>query len=307
MATKKTKAAEQQVSENLPFEKEEIQASRNVADPKEVLPQWNDRTNAEKEQSIKAYTVQMIGAAIKNAKEKGQQTFWNKDMSVEQIDKSMPFNASTGMPYNNENALILRAASELNGYEKPEFLTMRQANLLGGTLKKELDAKGNTIPNERTGNDKLVRGVKISYLKTEDFVVKKDAQGKDIMETAFNKDGKVKLDEHGQPLQKPVKVRVELNPPILETTTLYHVSQFDNLDKSKLKPLNMEKVQDKRKYFEQNPERVKSPKINEYGLTPSVRRSLSNFIKAEATGKDYKVYQAKEYNREATRNNSVQR
>lgn len=102
-----------------------------------------------------------------------------------------------------------------------------------------------------------------------------------------------KLNDNKQPIKEngqPVFVKQYLSKPTLETTTLYHVSQFDNLDHSKFKEKNMENVE-KLRYENRNT--AKEPKIekqlHQIGLHDKTRIALHEYLNAQSKGIDYKV------------------
>lgn len=288
MATvkKKTAAKEQPITTI----EEDLAVSAAKAQPAQVEPHyyseqpkitaWDERTNAEKVDSINRYYAQIL---MKN--NRNEDAFWKQSMSKEDITASIPFNGSTGRPYQSETSLILRAISQLNGYKEPIFLTMKNANLLGATLKKEYDEQGN-VKQTANGKTQFVRGVKIALISNREFVPKKDANGQVVTEPRKDKDGNILLDDKGNPLMKTVKTVQYYKSPVLETATLYHISQFDNLDMSKLKSIDMEAVNNRRDYFAKTGKEP-STKIKNFGIFPNVARDLENFVKAEAKGIDY--------------------
>ena len=197
---------------------------------------WNERTNAEKQDSINQYNKMILATAIKQGKE-----FWKEDKSIDQINKEMPYNPKTGEPYIGVTSAILQAVAKINGYENNQFMTMKQANTLGGKLKTLSDENGKEVISEKTGKIQYAQGVKIPLLKTYELVPKLDDNKKQIMQN-----------------NKPVFVKQYLPEPKLETTTLYHVSQFNDLDHSKFKEKNMENIE-KLRYENRNT--AKEPKI----------------------------------------------
>lgn len=273
----------------------------------EVLPEtkvnWEDMTNGERDDSIKRGFAAIIIKTSKTAREenKPEMAFWNKNMSLEEMDNSTPFNAADGHAYENTTQIILRCISALNGYENPQFLTAPEANRLGGTLKKELDENGK---EKLTANGKTayVKGIKIPFNKKGEWVTQKDKEGRPILTQAKDKEGKLKFDEKGNPVMREVKEYREYKTPMLETTTLYHISQFDNLDSSKLKERDLTKIYQKREYFAKNPDRALQPEVvTSLGISARIAENLHNFIKANKTGKDFthQNIQTKELDRSA--------
>lgn len=246
---------------------------------------WNEKTNDERALSIAEYSKSIIAKSIGEKK-----MFWDKDMTKEQIDRSMPFNGATGLPYNGVSNLLLRAVSEMNGYEKPQFLTMQQANLMGGTLKKELDENGKEQLT-KNGKTLYVKGVKVAFYKQYEYKPKLDSQGKEMLRNITDKDGNPKLGKDGKPLPPQVVMeKVFLEKPILETVTLYHASQFDNLKQDKLKEIILEPLQNFREKQQDKPYDIR-PKIEGLSLGKKVSADLNNFLTSQIKGIDYKKIQ----------------
>lgn len=229
---------------------------------------WKERSNEEKQESINQYNKMIFATAIKQGKE-----FWKEDKSIEQINKDMPYNPKTGEPYIGITSALLQAVAKINGYETNQFITMKQANTLGGKLKPLTNENGQQVISEKTGKPQYSQGVKIPLMKTYELVPKLN-------------DNKQPIKENGQ----QVFVKQYLSKPTLETTTLYHVSQFDNLDHSKFKEKNMENVE-KLRYENRNT--AKEPKIekqlHQIGLHDKTRIALHEYLNAQSKGIDYKV------------------
>ncbi|HFS5106072.1 TPA: ArdC-like ssDNA-binding domain-containing protein [Campylobacter jejuni] len=220
---------------------------------------WDERSNEEKKASINEYSKAIIAKAIKE-----KATFWGKDMSKKDIDNSMPYNASKGIAYTGQTSALLRAVSELNGYEKPSFLTMKQANFLGGTLKKQLDENGQT----------MTRAIK-------------------------DQNGNQKIGKDGKPMFEIVTEKIYHKTPILETVTLYHTSQFDNLKMDKLKERDLESLEKLRDSIKKSNYDTR-PNINNLGLGEKVTRDINNFLNAELKGLDYFKIQDREVTKTQT-------
>lgn len=248
---------------------------------------WNERTNEEKKASINEYSKAIIAKAIKE-----KASFWNKNMSKQELDNSMPYNASKGIAYTGQTSALLRAVSELNGYDKPSFLTMKQANFLGGTLKRQLDEKGKPVLT-KNGKEAYEQGVKIALLKTESYVPKLDENGQTMMRAIKDKDGNQKIGKDGKPMFEPVMEKIYHKTPILETVTLYHTSQFDNLKMDKLKERDLESLEKLREGIKKSNYDPR-PNINNLGLGEKVTRDINNFLNAELKGLDYFKIQDKE-------------
>ncbi|EAK7934848.1 DUF1738 domain-containing protein [Campylobacter jejuni] len=248
---------------------------------------WDERSNEEKKASINEYSKAIIAKAIKE-----KATFWGKDMSKKDIDNSMPYNASKGIAYTGQTSALLRAVSELNGYEKPSFLTMKQANFLGGTLKKQLDENGKPVLT-KSGKEAYEQGVKIALLKTESYVPKLDENGQTMTRAIKDQNGNQKIGKDGKPMFEIVMEKIYHKTPILETVTLYHTSQFDNLKMDKLKERDLESLEKLRDSIKKSNYDTR-PNINNLGLGEKVTRDINNFLNAELKGLDYSKIQDRE-------------
>ncbi|HFP7742567.1 TPA: ArdC-like ssDNA-binding domain-containing protein, partial [Campylobacter jejuni] len=254
---------------------------------------WDERSNEEKKASINEYSKAIIAKAIKE-----KATFWGKDMSKKDIDNSMPYNASKGIAYTGQTSALLRAVSELNGYEKPSFLTMKQANFLGGTLKKQLDENGKPVLT-KSGKEAYEQGVKIALLKTESYVPKLDENGQTMTRAIKDQNGNQKIGKDGKPMFEIVTEKIYHKTPILETVTLYHTSQFDNLKMDKLKERDLESLEKLRDSIKKSNYDTR-PNINNLGLGEKVTRDINNFLNAELKGLDYFKIQDREVTKTQT-------
>ncbi|EAJ1077653.1 DUF1738 domain-containing protein [Campylobacter coli] len=254
---------------------------------------WDERSNEEKKASINEYSKAIIAKAIKE-----KATFWGKDMSKKDIDNSMPYNASKGIAYTGQTSALLRAVSELNGYEKPSFLTMKQANFLGGTLKKQLDENGKPVLT-KSGKEAYEQGVKIALLKTESYVPKLDENGQTMTRAIKDQNGNQKIGKDGKPMFEIVMEKIYHKTPILETVTLYHTSQFDNLKMDKLKERDLESLEKLRDSIKKSNYDTR-PNINNLGLGENVTRDINNFLNAELKGLDYSKIQDREVTKTQT-------
>ena len=262
---------------------------------------WENKTNAQREASINSYHASIIVKTSKMAREenKPEMAFWNKNMSKEEINNSIPYNAKTGQPYTNVSDVILRCVQKLNNYKEPTFITMNEANLLGGKLKKALDENGKEMLT-KNGKTAYVQGVKIPYIEKGEWKNKLDDKGNVIQTQAKDKDGNLKFDEKGLPIMRDVKEFVPFKEPMIETITLYHTSQFEGLDKSKLKERDLSKIERRAEYFQKNPEALQKPeRITSFGLNANLAQNLSNFVKAVKSGVDFVKTQTQSLNREA--------
>ncbi|EJF4600152.1 DUF1738 domain-containing protein [Campylobacter coli] len=254
---------------------------------------WDERSNEEKKASINEYSKAIIAKAIKE-----KATFWGKDMSKKDIDNSMPYNASKGIAYTGQTSALLRAVSELNGYEKPSFLTMKQANFLGGTLKKQLDENGKPVLT-KSGKEAYEQGVKIALLKTESYVPKLDENGQTMTRAIKDQNGNQKIGKDGKPMFEIVTEKIYHKTPILETVTLYHTSQFENLKMDKLKERDLESLEKLRDSIKRSNYDTR-PNVNNLGLGERVTRDINNFLNAELKGLDYFKIQDREVTKTQT-------
>lgn len=261
--------------------------AKKVAQPAYV--EWENKTNEQREASINSYHASIIIKTSKTAREenKPEMAFWNKDMSKEEYLKTVPYNAKTGQAYTNVSDVILRCVQKLNGYEDGSFITMKEANTLGGKLKKQLDENGKEMLT-KNGKTAYVQGVKIPYIKEGEWQIKTDENGQVLQTQAKDKEGNLKYDEKGVPIMRDIKEYVPFKTPMLETITLYHTSQFDNLDVSKLKQRDVSRIEERASYFKQNPEALNKPeRITSFGLNANVAQNLNTFIKAVKAGVDF--------------------
>lgn len=261
---------------------------------------WEDRSNEEKQASINEYSKSIIAKAIKEKVE-----FWSKDKSKEDIDTSIPYNASKGSVYTGLTSALLRAVTELNGYEEPAFLTMKQANFMGGKLKKLTDENGNEMKT-KNGKDAYVQGVKIAILKTTDYVPKIDENGEVMTRVVKDKDGNVKLNEKKEPIKEDVMEKVYLQKPVLETITLYHISQFTDLKMEKLQDRDYDNLDKLRDGLRKSEYDIR-PNINNLGLSDKTTQDINNFLNSELKGLDYKKIQYKEITQTQEQDKNISR
>ena len=120
---------------------------------------WNQMDNAEKKESFDKYMKYKLFEAHKTAK-----ADWQKDMSKEEVDRTIPYNAKTGATYSRETSMLLRAEMAIKGYDKPQFVTMEQGNAMGGILKLKHDEKTGEILTTKNGLQARVDGVKMLYI-----------------------------------------------------------------------------------------------------------------------------------------------
>lgn len=214
---------------------------------------WEERTNGERLESINNYYKMILAKSIGDKKK-----FWDKDMSAKEIDNTIPYNASTGKPYNGIISIALRAAKEINNYKDSDFLTMRQGNLLNGRLQK--------------GS----KGVKMVRMVDHEYQPMLDSKGNQI----YDKDGRAKT------------TKVYLKEPKLETVMLYHTSQFDGLNTSKLKGRDLDSLKEFRDKQQEKGYDIR-PNLNFLNMGKDVINDLNNFMTSQLKGIDYQKIETK--------------
>lgn len=278
MASKKTKTNEYSGFDDI---KPEI---KNEAQDKHIA--WENKTNAQRLDSIAEYQARTINKVVSIANETNDRSgvFWEQPKNAKELDTNIPFNGSTGMPYTNLDNILMRSVMAIEGFKEPIFLTMRQANIMGGELKK-------TSEKTRNGKDEFVKGVKIIQLKTREFVPELDSNGKKIYEPALDKQGKEILTKKGEVALNVKGEWKELKEPMYESLTLYNIEQFEKLDKDKLKKLNLEPLYAKRAQLSKQSNSEEQFKFKFQSLEGKIGvntlRNLREFIKATQTGKDF--------------------
>ncbi len=243
---------------------------------------WNQMDNAEKKESFDKYMKYKLFEAHKTAK-----ADWQKDMSKEEVDRTIPYNAKTGATYSRETSMLLRAEMAIKGYDKPQFVTMEQGNAMGGILKLKHDEKTGEILTTKNGLQARVDGVKMLYIADHEIRPKLDRDGKEIMAVVKDKDGNIKHDkETGEAMTYVVKEKIPINPR-LETKTLYHVSQFDGLDESKIKERDLTAIQHYREQAKNQDFEVKIDYNKTLGISGNLEKQLNNLTLAQIKGVDY--------------------
>ena len=117
---------------------------------------------------------------------------WTKPWSTEDMVNMTPRNPETGTFYKGSNAALLFMTEELNGYQDSRWMTFNQAKAAGGYVK--------------AGE----HGVPLRTFIFEREVPVLDDKGKPVLD----KDG------------KPVTEIEELDPPIINTFTVFNVKQI---------------------------------------------------------------------------------
>ena len=243
---------------------------------------WEQMNNAEKKESFDNYIKYKLFEAHKTAK-----ADWHKDMTAEQVDNTMPYNASTGKTYSRETSMLLRAEMAIKGYDKAQFVTMEQGNAMGGTLKLKHNENGE-IEMTKNGKQARVEGVKMLYIATEEIHPKFDSNGEKVMAQVIDpKTKEPKLDpKTKEPITYQVKERIPIKPRF-ETKTLYHVSQFDGLDTKKIKERDLTAVQNYREEAKSKPYEVNVDYSKTLGLGGNLANQLNSLTQAQIKGVDY--------------------
>ncbi|AHE95062.1 TPA: DUF1738 domain-containing protein [Campylobacter fetus subsp. venerealis] len=248
----------------------------------QVRKSWEQMDNAEKKESFDKYMKFKLFEAHKTGK-----ADWQKDMSKEEVDNTMPYNAKTGNTYSRETNMLLRAEMAIKGYDKAQFVTMEQGNAMGGVLKLKHDEQTGEVVKTKNGKDARVDGVKMLYIADHELRPKLDKDGKEVTAVVKDKDGNVKYDqETGQPMTYVVKEKIPIKPR-LETKTLYHVSQFDGLDESKIKDRDLTAVTHYREQSKNQDFEVKISYGKTLGISGNLEKQLDNLTLAQIKGVDY--------------------
>lgn len=261
---------------------------------------WELQSNLERINSIANYQASIINGVISKANEMEDRScvFWEKNFTKEDLDKTIPYNGSTGKPYTNLDNILMRSVMAIENYKEPIFLTMNQANLLGGTLKK-------TGQKTRNGKDEYVKGIKIAQIRTEEFVPELNPDGTKKMTPVLDKEGKPVLDKNGEQRMKVAGEYKKLKEPVYESYSLYNIEQFDNLDRTKLKKIDFKPLEAKREAIAKNPETkldyklgMLKGKTGDYTLN-----NLYEFVKATQKGINFepKIMQRPSINMSATK------
>lgn len=243
---------------------------------------WEQMDNAEKKESFDKYMKYKLFEAHKTGK-----ADWQKDMSKEEVDNTMPYNAKTGNTYSRETNMLLRAEMAIKGYDKAQFVTMEQGNAMGGVLKLKHDEQTGEVVKTKNGKDARVDGVKMLYIADHELRPKLDKDGKEVTAVVKDRDGNVKYDqETGQPMTYVVKEKIPIKPR-LETKTLYHVSQFDGLDESKIKERDLTAVTHYREQSKNQDFEAKISYGKTLGISGNLEKQLDNLTLAQIKGVDY--------------------
>lgn len=127
-------------------------------------------TKTSKAKTAKRDLMQEITDRVIEALENGAAP-WVKPWkdSAKATDFSMPHNASSGRAYNGINVLLLWSAAQSKGYTTQGWMTYKQAESLGGQVRKGEKATGivfwNFFKKEEEDKNGKKKIVKIPYLK----------------------------------------------------------------------------------------------------------------------------------------------
>lgn len=243
---------------------------------------WEEMSNAEKKESFDKHAKYKLFEAHKTGK-----ADWQKNMTKEEVDNTIPYNASTGKTYSRETSMLLRAEMAIKGYEKAQFLTMEQGNMMGGTLKYKVNEQTGEVQKTKNGKDARVEGVKMLYIADYEMKPKLDNNGKEIKAFVKDKDGNEVISKQtGKPIEYTVKEKIPIKPR-LETKTLYHVSQFDDLDKTKIKERDLSTIQKYREQAKTQSYEVKIDYGKNLGISGNLEKQLNHLTIAQNKGIDY--------------------
>lgn len=221
----------------------------------EKIKDWNDMSNEEKQESFNRYTRIKIIEAINS-----DSAFWKQDRNMEEIQKSRPYNAQTGINYSGINSIILESTQIKNKFKSPQWVTMSQANYMGAKI------------------PEYTKGVKILYLKNQETIPVINSKGEREKEYLLNKDGSPKIIQSGiHQGKRAYKFKYEikkLEKPILETTIVFNVEQIPELNKNKIK------------------ERITQPRslsidLSSLKLLPDTQKQIENYIIAQNSISNY--------------------
>ena len=243
---------------------------------------WEQMSNVEKKETSDKYMKYKLFEAHKTAT-----ADWQRDMSKEEVDNTMPYNALTGKTYSRETSMLLRAEMAIRGYEKAQFVTMEQGNAMGGVLKLKHDEQTGEILKTKNGLQARVEGVKMLYIADHEMRPKLDKNGNEVMATVKDKEGNVRFDENtGKAITYVVKEKIPIKPR-LETKTLYHVSQFDGLNEEKIKERDLTAIQNYREAAKDQAYEARVDYGKTLGIGGNLAKQLNNLTMAQIKGVDY--------------------
>lgn len=249
---------------------------------------WEQMTNAEREESGRQSDRNLVGKHAKAMKERGETPFYAKDLSAEEIAKTTPHNALTGEAYGGMLETKMRLHQEMNGFKEAKYVTLNQAHYAGMTLDPLKNDDGSVRTTDK-GSTMYPIGVKFQYLKEFEMVPKKDKDGNEIPK--LNKDGQpiTYVDNKGETKIQYQMEKVKLEKPRIETTTLYNVEQLNRSNqKLAFKDLDLSAKQQYAKNLEAQNLTIQTD-LSQFKLLPNTKRQLEAFMDASAMGRDYKV------------------
>ena len=212
---------------------------------------WNQMDNAEKKESFDKYMKYKLFEAHKTAK-----ADWQKDMSKEEVDRTIPYNAKTGATYSRETSMLLRAEMAIKGYDKPQFVTMEQGNAMGGILKLKHDEKTGEILTTKNGLQARVDGVKMLYIADHEIRPKYHGSQFDGLDESKIKERDLTTIQHyrEQAKNQDFEVKIDYNKTLgisgilekqLNNLTLAQIKGVDYFNPAKKIDMTKEKAQTK--------------------------------------------------------------
>ena len=249
---------------------------------------WEQMTNAEREESGRQSDRNLVGKHAKAMKERGEKPFYTKDWSAEEIAKTTPHNALTGEAYGGMLETKMRLHQEMNGFKEAKYVTLNQAHYAGMKLDPLTNDDGSVKTTDK-GSTMYPIGVKFQYIKEFEMVPKRDSNG-DII-PKLSKDGLpiTYVDNKGNTQVQAQMEKVKLEKPRIETTTLYNVEQLNRSNqKYAFKDLDLSAKQQYAKNLEAQNLTIQTD-LSQFKLLPNTKRQLEAFMDASAMGRDYKV------------------
>lgn len=224
---------------------------------------WELRTTQEKLESIYNSEKAIIAIACKEKKQ-----VWNQNMSNEELDNTMPYNAMTGNPIYGKHEVLCRSIIAIKEYKTPQFIDFGSAMKLGAVLKE------NEIP------------LKISKMQDTEYKVFINRDGNPIID----KEKPEITDKDGNKIPNYKKYRAPLAERTVITFSYYNIEQFKNPEvfKEHLKERDMTSVY---KFRENVNETGNLPKIHEklkpLKLNNKTEREIEHFIINRTVGLDH--------------------
>ncbi|RDU65773.1 hypothetical protein CQA53_05625 [Helicobacter didelphidarum] len=233
------------------------------------IKKWENSNNKERLQNIHSNHKYEVAITCKQKKQ-----FWQQKRSKAEIDKAIPYNGVTGKPYTKGVSLVIQCHAINNGFEKnPVYLTLNQAMAVSpnAEVKKAVDRNGKPIISELSNKEQRVRGIKVSYMAHPKIPKKNDK-------------GEIITNPH---TQKPIMIEDLTRPKMLETITLYHASQFENLDMNMLRGKDLSSLEQEREFFRNSFKEPSTQYIESLGLNPNTQREMKAYLMAQSKGRDF--------------------